>query len=65
MCQRVAELEAADTERKRAKEALRRRNCELALINRASQAFTSTLDLDQVLDTTLEEARRLLDVSAY
>ena len=35
------------------------------MINRASQAFTSTLDLDQVLDATLEEVRRLLDVSAY
>jgi PAS domain S-box-containing protein len=52
------------TERKRAEEALRRRNRELALLNRAGQAFSSTLDLDQVLVTVLEEARRLLDVVA-
>jgi PAS domain S-box-containing protein len=51
-------------ERKRAEETLRRRNRELALLNRASQAFTSTLDLDQVLVNVLEEIRRLLDVSA-
>jgi PAS domain S-box-containing protein len=52
------------TERKRAEEALRRRNRELALLNRASQALTSTLDLDQVLTTILEEIRHLLDVTA-
>jgi len=52
------------TERKRAEEALRQRNRELALLNQASQAFTSTLDLDQVLANVLEEIRRLLDVTA-
>ncbi len=52
------------TKRKRAEEALRRRNRELALLNRAGQAFSSTLDLDQVLVTVLEEVRRLLDVVA-
>ena len=52
------------TERKQAEDALRRRNRELALLNRASQTFTSTLDLDQVLVNVLEEIRRLLDVTA-
>ncbi len=52
------------TERKRAEEALRRRNRELALLNRASQALTSTLDLGQVLATILEAIRHLLDVTA-
>jgi len=52
------------TGRKRAEEALRRRNRELALLNRASQALTSTLDLDQVLVTVLEEVCRLLNVIA-
>ena len=52
------------TARKRAEETLRRRNRELALLNRASQALTSTLDLNQVLATILEEIRHLLDVTA-
>jgi PAS domain S-box-containing protein len=37
------------TERKQAEQALRRRNRELALLNRAGQALSSTLDLDQLL----------------
>ncbi|MCP4537011.1 MAG: PAS domain S-box protein [Chloroflexi bacterium] len=52
------------TERKQAEEALRQRNHELALLNQASQVFSSTLDLDQVLIIVLEEARRLMDVVA-
>ena len=52
------------TERKQAEEALQWRNRELALLNRAIQSFASTLDLGQVLDTILEEVRRLLDVTA-
>ena len=52
------------TERKRAEEALRRHSLELALLYRASQAFTSTLDLSQVLVTVLGEVRHLLDVAA-
>jgi len=64
MRQRVAELEAAETKGKRAEEALARRTRELALLNRAGQAFSSTLDLDQVLATVLEEVCRLLNVAA-
>jgi len=51
-------------ERKRAEEALRQRNRELELLNRAGQAFGSILDLDQVLVAVLEEVRRLLNVVA-
>ena len=43
-------------------ETLRQRNRELALLNRVSQTLSSTLDLDQVLLTVLEEVRHLLDV---
>jgi K+-sensing histidine kinase KdpD/DNA-binding response OmpR family regulator len=35
----------------------------LALINRAGQAFTSILDLDQVLATVLGEVRQILDIT--
>jgi len=51
-------------ERKRAEETLRQRNRELALLNRAGQTLSSTLDLDRVLVTVLEEVRHLLDVVA-
>ncbi len=47
-----------------AEETLEQRTRELALLNRASQAFTSTLELNQVLATVLEEVRRLLGVAA-
>jgi PAS domain S-box-containing protein len=52
------------TERKQAEEELRQRNRELALLTRASQAFISTLELDQVLTNVLEGVRHLLDVVA-
>lgn len=51
-------------ERRRMAEALQQRNRELTLLHRAGQALSSSLDLDQVLDTVLEEVRRLLDVVA-
>lgn len=43
------------TERRRNEVLLKRRNQELALLNEASQAFNSTLDLDQVLQRVLEK----------
>ena len=52
------------TARKRAEEALRQRNRELTMVNRVSRTLGSTLDLDQILATVLEEVRRLLDVVA-
>ncbi len=60
--QRVAELEALETEHKRAAEELRERNRDLALLNHASQVFNSTLDLDQVLATVLGAVSHLLGV---
>ncbi len=52
------------TDRKQVAEAFRRRNLELALINRTSRELVSTLDLDQVINNALEEIRRLLEVTA-
>ncbi len=51
------------TEYKWIEEALQQRNCELALLNHASQAFNSTLDLDQVLISVLSGVRYLLDIT--
>ena len=49
-------------ERKKAEEALQHRNHELLLLNQISQMFSSSLELDQVLETALQEIQRLLDV---
>jgi signal transduction histidine kinase/DNA-binding response OmpR family regulator len=62
--QRALREKEEQRQRKRAEEALQRRNRELALLNHASQALSSTLDLDQVLVTVMGEVRRLLDVVA-
>jgi PAS domain S-box-containing protein len=59
-----AELRAEIAERRRAEKALQQRNRELALLNRAGQAINSTLTLDRVLVTLLEEVRRLMGVVA-
>ncbi len=50
------------TERKQMEEALQQRNRELALLNRTSQGFNSSLDLDEVITNVLEEVRPLLGV---
>lgn len=50
--------------RVKAEEALEQYLRELTLLNQASQALVSTLDLDRVIVTILEETRRLLDVTA-
>lgn len=60
----LVELGQDVTEHKRAEEALQRRNRDLALLHRVSQAFSSSLDLDEVLETVLKEVRHLLDVVA-
>jgi len=52
------------TRQKRAEEALRERNRELELLNRAGQVFISTLNMDRILLIVLDEVRRLLDVAA-
>jgi len=51
-------------ERQRAEDALKQRNRELAMLNRAAQALTSTLNLGEVLELVLDELRRMLDVTA-
>lgn len=50
---RIAELRSAN-------QMLLRRNRELAILHRVSQAFNSSLDLDQVIKNSVEEVRRLL-----
>jgi PAS domain S-box-containing protein len=60
----VTERVRSEEERARAEEEIRQRSRELALLNRASQALNSTLDLRQVLVTVLEEVRHLLGVVA-
>jgi len=51
------------TERRQAEEAMRQRSRKLALLNQAGQAFSSSLDPDQVFAIVLEEVRRLLGVT--
>ena len=48
-------------ERKRAEEEVKRRNRELAALNKTGWAITSTLDLDKVLALAMAEARATLD----
>lgn len=50
------------SERKRMEKALRDSNRALGLLNHAGRMLNSTLKLDEVLSTLLEEVRRLLDV---
>jgi len=50
------------TDQERAAELMRLRDRELKLHNQASQAFNSSLKLDMVLSTVLEEVRRLMGV---
>lgn len=51
------------TERRHVEESLRRRTHQLALLNQVSRTFGSTLDLDEVLATILDEMRELLGVT--
>lgn len=62
--QTVAKLETLESKHRRTEETLQQRNRELALLNRASRVLTSTLNLDLVLATVLEEARGLLGIAA-
>jgi PAS domain S-box-containing protein len=52
------------TERKSVEDALQQRNLELELLNRVGQALSSTLDLDHLIATVLEEVHHLLGVAA-
>ncbi|MEZ4556487.1 MAG: GAF domain-containing protein [Caldilineaceae bacterium] len=51
------------TGQKKTRDDLQRRVAELGLIYRASQAFASTLELDEVLRLVLQEVVQLLDVT--
>lgn len=52
------------TERRRFEEMLHQRNQELALLNRASQSFVSSLDLQQVLAAVLTEVDALFKTAS-
>jgi len=52
------------SQRKKAEDTLQKRSRQLALINRASQIFTSTLELDEVIQIILHEMHRLLNIEA-
>ncbi|MCP4630603.1 MAG: response regulator, partial [bacterium] len=52
------------TGRKRAEEALQARSHELALLNSAGRAFVSSLELDQVLTTVLNQVRQIIGIVA-
>jgi len=58
------ELEAEIAWRRQAEKKLRRHNRNLELLTRVDQALGSTLDLDRVLVTVLEEVHRLLGVTS-
>ncbi len=61
---RYWEMEREVTARGRAEQALQQRYRELEMLNRAGQALSSSLDLDHVLITVLEEVRHLFHVTA-
>lgn len=52
------------TDRKRMERAMQQRHRELEMLNMAGQALNASLDLDQVLSTTLDRACDLMDVFA-
>jgi len=60
--QRVAELEALETERRRAEEALRRQRDELAARTHILSAILCTMDLDERLNLILDEVLTFLGV---
>lgn len=64
LAQTQAQLRWETNARKTAETLLQQRDDELSLLNQVSQAFISTLDLDHVLATVLEEVRQLLGVVA-
>ena len=57
-----ANLQQQILERQYTEQQLQQRNNELLLLNRVTQLFSSSLELDQVLETLLQEVQQLLDV---
>jgi PAS domain S-box-containing protein len=62
--QRLAEQESTGFDLMSVEETLRRRNRELELLHQAAEAFGSSLDLDEVLRTVLDQTCDLLGVIA-
>jgi PAS domain S-box-containing protein len=62
--QQLAEAKELEAKREQFIKMLDRRNRDLAFLIQAIQAFISTLQLDQVLDTILEGVRQCLNVTA-
>ncbi|MCB0211155.1 MAG: GAF domain-containing protein [Anaerolineae bacterium] len=60
----ITERRLSEQALKEAVEVLRRRNRELEALNRAGRKLSSSLDLDEVLSTVLEEAQQLLGALA-
>ncbi len=52
------------TDRKRAEEALQQRSRELLLLSQVGQMFSSSLELEHVLETVLGETQQLLNVAS-
>ncbi len=61
--QRVKELENEALKRKQAEDALQERNSQLHLLNQSGRVLNSSLDLDRVLASLLEEVRVFMDVA--
>ncbi len=61
--QRVKELEHDAFDRKQVEDALQERNRQLHLLTQSGQVLNSSLDLDLVLASLLEEVRRFMDVA--
>lgn len=59
-----ARLEQEILERVQIEEQLQQRNQELAMLNRAGQMFSSTIELDRVLIAVLQEMHEQLDILA-
>lgn len=61
--QRVEELENEALKRKQVEDALQERNSQLHLLNQSGRVLNSSLDLDRVLASLLEEVRVFMDVA--
>lgn len=61
---RIAGTNADVTERKQAQDMLKLRTSELSLLNSAGQAFVSSLELEEVLATVLDEVQQLIKITA-